>query len=126
MPSMRKYEPSKLRAGASAFAAMRQAVIGTLAVRLAVGGRGRELPTICILRRETMTAVVFLSGPSGNDALGAAGRAHRSMFESLGHEFIELGLGQADARELLNETIRERKIEFVYSAVGIGAGMRGT
>jgi hypothetical protein len=73
-----------------------------------------------------MTAVVFLSGQSGNDALGAAGRAHRPLFESLGHDFVELNLGHPGARELLSKTIREERIEFVYSAVGIGAEMRGT
>jgi hypothetical protein len=73
-----------------------------------------------------MTAVIFLSGRAANDALGAAGRAHRSIFENLGHEFIELNLGQSDASELLNRTIREQRIEFVYSSAAIGAAMRGT
>ena len=73
-----------------------------------------------------MTAVVFLSGRAMNDALGAAGRAHRPLFETLGHEFVEVNLGQTGAQELLNKTIQERGIEFVYSAAGIGAAMCGT
>ena len=73
-----------------------------------------------------MTAAVFLSGSSGNDALGAAGRAHRPLFENLGYEFVELRLGRPDARDLLNKTIQARQIEFVYSAAGVGADMLGT
>src|SRR5438477_7843171 len=72
-----------------------------------------------------MTAVVFLSGRAANDALGAAGRAHRPLFENFGLDFVELNLGQPDAPERLNKTILEQRIEFVYSAAGLGADMRG-
>ena len=61
-----------------------------------------------------------------NDALGAAGRAHRPLFESLGHDYIEVNLAEAGAQELLNETIQKQPVELVYSAVGMGAEMRGT
>jgi hypothetical protein len=73
-----------------------------------------------------MTAVVFLSGQAANDALGAAGRAHRPLFETLGHEFVEVILGQPSAQELLNKMIHEGRIEFAYGAAGMGANMRAT
>jgi hypothetical protein len=61
-----------------------------------------------------------------NDALGAAGRAHRTLFESLGYDFIEVDFAQPGAQELLNRAIQERSIEFAYSVAGVGADMRGT
>jgi hypothetical protein len=61
-----------------------------------------------------------------NDALGAAGRAHRTLFERLGHDFVEVNYGQPGAQELLNRAIEARSIEFAYSAAGIGADFRGT
>jgi hypothetical protein len=73
-----------------------------------------------------MSSVVFLSGQTMNDALGAAGRAHRTMFESLGHDFVEINFAQPGAQELLNRTIQEQPIEFAYSAAGAGADIRGT
>jgi len=73
-----------------------------------------------------MTVVVFFSGRSANDALGAIGRAHRPLFESLGHEFVELNFGQPGAQGLLNEILQKQQIEFVYAAGGMGADMRGT
>ena len=72
-----------------------------------------------------MTAVVYLTGDSMNDALGAAGRAHRALFEALGHEFIEVNFGRPDGDALLGRTIAEQKIEFVYAPVGMGAKFRG-
>jgi hypothetical protein len=73
-----------------------------------------------------MTSVVFLTGRTMNDALAAAGRAHRKLFEVAGHEFVEINFSEAGAEELLNRTIREQSIEFVYSAAGAGADFRGT
>lgn len=60
-----------------------------------------------------------------NDALGAAGRAHRVLFEELGHEFVEVNFARSEAQELLNQTIRTRPIEFVYAAAAVGADLRG-
>jgi hypothetical protein len=73
-----------------------------------------------------MTCVVLLSGTSMNDALAAAGRAHRALFEDLGHEFVFVDFAQPGAQELLNQAIREQSIEFAYSAAGGGADIRGT
>jgi hypothetical protein len=73
-----------------------------------------------------VTAVVFLSGRAMNDALAAAGRAHRRLFEQLGHEYIEINFAQSGADDLLNRAIRGQAIELVYSAVGMGADIRGT
>ena len=61
-----------------------------------------------------------------NDALAAAGRAHRTLFEKLGHDFVEVDFAQPGALELLNRAIQEKSVEFVYSAAGIGADFRGT
>ncbi len=73
-----------------------------------------------------MTAIIFLSGDAMNDALGAAGRAHRPLFESLGHDFVEVNFAKAGAQELLDRTIKTKAIEFAYSAMGMGADIRGT
>ena len=73
-----------------------------------------------------MTSVVILSGRTMNDALGAAGRAHRPLFESLGHDFVEVNFAQPGAQELLNRTIQEKSIEFAYGAAGAGADIHGT
>lgn len=72
-----------------------------------------------------MSIVLFLSGRTMNDALGAAGRAHRTLFERLGHDFVEVNLAQPDAQELLNRTVQMPTVEFAYSAAGAGY-LRGT
>lgn len=73
-----------------------------------------------------MTTIVFLSGSSMNDALGAAGRAHRLLFETLGYDYVEVNLSQADSLAQLNRVIQEQKLEFVYGVMGVGAALRGT
>jgi hypothetical protein len=72
-----------------------------------------------------MSCVILISGRSMNDALSAAGRMHRQLFESLGHDFIFMNFAEPGAAEQLNSTIREQSIEFVYGAAGGGADMRG-
>jgi len=61
-----------------------------------------------------------------NDALAAAGRAHRPLFESLGHDFVFVNFAEPGAQELLNRTIQEQPIEFAYGAAGGGADIQGT
>jgi hypothetical protein len=61
-----------------------------------------------------------------NDALGAIGRAHRILFEHLGYDYIEVNFAQPGAQDELNRAIQEQPIEFVYSAAGMGADIRGT
>src|SRR5438046_7141912 len=72
-----------------------------------------------------MSAVVFLSGQTMGDALGATGRAFRRVFESLGHEFLEVNLAAPNAVQLLDQTINALPIEFVFSFVGMGAYLGG-
>jgi hypothetical protein len=72
-----------------------------------------------------MSAVVFLSGGSMNDALGALGRAHRILFEELGYEYVEVNFSGPGAQDLLNLTVRNNPIEFAYSPVGFGADFAG-
>ena len=76
-----------------------------------------------------MTAILFISGLSLNDALRAAGRAHRKLFEDLGHEFIEISLADPEALDssldTLNRTIKHQQIELAYSAMGQGAELAG-
>src|SRR4051812_28006540 len=72
-----------------------------------------------------MTTIVFLSADSMNDALGAAGRTHRALFESLGYDFVDVNLARPDGHQLLNRTLQENPIEFAYSAVGLGADFVG-
>ena len=73
-----------------------------------------------------MSTILFISGKSMNDALGAACRAHRVLFANLGHDLVELNFGEPGAQELLNRTAQEEQIAFAYSAVGMGADIRGT
>jgi hypothetical protein len=61
-----------------------------------------------------------------NDALGAAGRAHRTLFEGLGYRFVEVNFAEPGAAELLNRTIQEQSIEFAYGVAGTGVDFRGT
>lgn len=56
-----------------------------------------------------------------NDALGAAGRAHRMLFEESGHDFIEINCAQPGAQDHLNRVIAEQRIEFAYSPAGMAA-----
>lgn len=72
-----------------------------------------------------MGVIVYLTAGSMNDALGAAGRAHRSLFENLGHDHVEVNLASPRAQELLDATIHGQPIEFSYGAVGFGADLRG-
>jgi len=72
-----------------------------------------------------MTCVILLSGRSMNDALAAAGRAHRELFKGLGYDFVFVNFAQPGAQEHLNQTIQEQSIEFAYGAVGGGADIRG-
>lgn len=60
-----------------------------------------------------------------NDALGAAGRAHRILFEDLGYEYIEINLANQAAHEQLNGVVQYGSVELVYSAVGMWAGLGG-
>jgi hypothetical protein len=66
-----------------------------------------------------MNVVLFLSGQSMGDALGAIGRSCRRTFEELGYEFIEVNFGQPDAGTYFNSILKERKIEFAFSFVGM-------
>src|SRR5271169_247335 len=72
-----------------------------------------------------MSTILFLSGLSMNDALGAAGRAHRMLFEELGHSYLEIKLGDPGTQDLLNRTVQDQPIEFAYSVVGMGAAIGG-
>jgi hypothetical protein len=72
-----------------------------------------------------MTTVIYLTGDSMNDALGAAGRAHRPLFEALGHEFMDINFARPDAQALFGKAISERAIEFVYAPMGMGGAFRG-
>jgi hypothetical protein len=72
-----------------------------------------------------MSTIIFLSGRSANDALGAAGRAHRVLYEALGHEFVEVNFATPGSQDLLNQTL-QRPVEFAFAAMGMGADLKGT
>ena len=72
-----------------------------------------------------MGTIIFLSGRSANDALGAAGRAHGRQYEALGHDFIEVNLGDSSAHDILNQALERQPIEFAYSAMNLGATLTG-
>jgi len=70
-----------------------------------------------------MSAVMFLSGSTMGDALGATGRAFRKVFDHLGHEFIEVNLSEPNWPDQFNRAIRETRIEFVFTFVGMGSDL---
>src|SRR5271166_4126057 len=72
-----------------------------------------------------MGTILYISGPSMNDALGALGRAHRPLFESLGYDYVEANFAKPGADELLERTLRGQPIEFSYGAVGAGIDLPG-
>jgi hypothetical protein len=72
-----------------------------------------------------MSVVLFLSGRTMGDALGATGRTLKGLFEEFGHEFVEINFGENDAVDRLNQTITTRPIECALSHVGMGADFMG-
>jgi hypothetical protein len=73
-----------------------------------------------------MPAIVFLSDRSMNDAIGAAGRAHRTLFEELGYEYVEVNFADpAAAQDVFDRSVLSKHIEFAYGSVGIGADLSG-
>ena len=68
-----------------------------------------------------MSAILFMSGMSMNDALGAGGRAHRTLFASLGHDLVVVNLADPECKLLLNRTLQEQQVAFAYSGLGMGA-----
>jgi len=71
-------------------------------------------------------SVLFISGASANDALGAAGRAHRTLYEDLGYEFVEIDFASREASDTLNRALEKGGIEFAYSAMGMGSDIKAT
>ena len=72
-----------------------------------------------------MDVVLFLTGSTMGDALGASGRALRTTFEDLGYKFVEVNFSESGALDLLNKTITSERVEFAFSHVGIGVDMSG-
>src|SRR5215472_13870963 len=73
-----------------------------------------------------MSTVIFVAGRSMNDALAAAGRLHRKLFEELGYEYVDVNFANPDASLSLNRAVERQDVEFAYSCVGMGADIRGT
>jgi len=57
------------------------------------------------------------------DALGSSGRSMRTLFEAIGHQFIEIALTSPDWPNVLNETIANTPIAFAFSHVGMLADL---
>jgi hypothetical protein len=73
-----------------------------------------------------MSAVLFLTGETMGDACGSSGRALRTEFEQMGHEYREIDFAKPGGLDSLNRIIKETPIEFVYSFVGFLADLTGT
>ncbi len=73
-----------------------------------------------------MATIVFLSGQSMGDALGAIGRSFSQTFEDLGHGLREIGLHNPNWVDELNTAIQTSSVEFVFSFVGMGADIAAT
>jgi len=72
-----------------------------------------------------MSKIIFISGPSRNDALGAAGRAHAAMFNRLGYEFHEVNLADASSLQMLGRVASEGAVELAFGVMGVGADIGG-
>lgn len=68
-----------------------------------------------------MNTILFLSGKTMGDSLGSIGRALGPLFEEQGFEFIELVPSQPGSTDILNQIIKEKKLDFVFSFAGMGA-----
>lgn len=67
-----------------------------------------------------MSLVVFLSGETMNDALGAIGRSYASMFDELGHDFVEIRLADPDSFARADALVRKGNVELLLTFVGMG------
>lgn len=67
-----------------------------------------------------MSVVVFLSGETMNDALGAIGRGYASMFDALGHDFVEIRLAEPDSLARAGALVQNGDVELVLTFVGMG------
>lgn len=72
-----------------------------------------------------MSTVVFLTGQTMGDACGSAGRTLQVEFEQLGYEYLEISLTKPDPLLLLDQTIKQKTIEFAYSFVGVCTDLAG-
>lgn len=73
-----------------------------------------------------MSTVLLLTGTTMGDALGASGRALRTVFEPMGYRFAEINFSASDAMERLGSAIGPREeIAFVLTHVGMGMDILG-
>ena len=72
-----------------------------------------------------MSTVVFLTGQTMGDACGSAGRTLQVEFEQLGYEYLEIHLTETRSAVTLDQTIKQKTIEFAYSFVGVCADLAG-
>ena len=74
----------------------------------------------------TMSTVLLLTGTTMGDALGASGRALRTVFGPMGYRFAEINFSASDAMERLGSAIGPREeIAFVLTHVGMGMDILG-
>lgn len=73
-----------------------------------------------------MSTVLLLTGTTMGDALGASGRALRTVFEPMGYRFAEINFSASDAMERLGKAIGlGEEIAFVLTHVGMGMDILG-
>lgn len=72
-----------------------------------------------------MSVVVFLSGETMGDALGAIGRSFRPLFDELGLDMVEVKLSNPDGLAQLDKIVRESPVEFALTFVGMAARLGG-
>lgn len=70
-----------------------------------------------------MSVVLFLSGQTMGDSLGAIGRGFAAMFDELGHDLVEVRLGDPSALAMLDKVVRESTIEFALTFVNMGGNL---
>jgi hypothetical protein len=73
-----------------------------------------------------LSVVLFLSGETMGDALGAIGRSFRPLFEEQGLDLVEVACGKPDASAQLDKIVRESQIAFAFSLFGMAASLSGT
>ena len=67
-----------------------------------------------------MSTVIFLTGSTRGDTMGAITRSIMGMISGLGIETVEINFNEPAVQAKLDKTLREKKILFVFSFVAIG------
>jgi hypothetical protein len=70
-----------------------------------------------------MPTILFISGPTMGDALGAIGRGFKPLFQQFGHELVEIMVGTPEGEGAFRECLQSGNVEFAFGFVGFGSDL---